>query len=148
MSVSMSAMCPLDHMQLEDTTMQDTKRRYRRQSRNGATTATPLASPSVWETSFGVVLASPLGPRDYSETQFAASADQGAGMPQAKIVSGHGLSERLASQLLLERLHKVPPVAEKPLVRLRLPPGVIVLGDALYRADIVGHLAVVQYLSI
>ena len=69
-------------------------------------------------------------------------------MPQAKIVSGHGLSERLASQLLLERLHKVPPVAEKPLVRLRLPPGVIVLGDALYRADVVGHLAVVQYLPI
>ena len=44
MSVSMSAMCPLDHMQLEDTTMRDTKRKYRRQSRNGATTATPPAS--------------------------------------------------------------------------------------------------------
>lgn len=69
-------------------------------------------------------------------------------MPQAKIVSGHGLNERLASQLLLERLHEVPPVAEKPLVRLRLPPGVIVLGDALHRADAVGHLAVAQYLPI
>ena len=69
-------------------------------------------------------------------------------MPQAKIASGHGLSERLASQLLLERLRNVPPVVEKPLVRLRLPPGVIVLGDALHRADVVGHLAVVQYLPI
>ena len=40
----MSAMCPLDHMQLEDTTMRNTERKYQRQSRNGATTATPPAS--------------------------------------------------------------------------------------------------------
>ena len=44
MSVSMSATCPLDHMQLEDTTMRDAKRKCQRQSRNGATTATPSAS--------------------------------------------------------------------------------------------------------
>lgn len=44
MSVSMSATCPLDHVQLEDATMRDTKRKYQRQSRNGATTATPPAS--------------------------------------------------------------------------------------------------------
>ena len=46
MSVSMSAMCPLDHMQLEDTTMRDTKRVVRRQG-YGSACPQPEPAPRV-----------------------------------------------------------------------------------------------------
>ena len=64
------------------------------------------------------------------------------GIPKrsAATVSTGGLRKRLSIELLFKRLSEIPAIAEKPLMGLRLPASIIVLGNAQNRAHVVRHL--------
>ena len=51
-----------------------------------------------------------------------------------------GLRKRLSIELHFKRLGEIPAIAEKPLMGLRLPASIIVLGNAQNRAYVVRHL--------
>ena len=63
------------------------------------------------------------------------------GIPKrsAATVSTGGLRKRLSIELLFKRLGEIPAIVEKPLMGLRLPASIIVLGNAQNRAYVVRH---------